>query len=250
MTGPLIATTSWDDGYTADRKLADVLADCGASGTFYVPTRNSEGRPVLSPADVRDIATRFEVGGHSRDHVVLTDLSQSELDTQIFENKAYLEQAVGAPIAGFCYVRGRYNGAVKNTVARAGYRYARTVENFRTDMSGDTYEVPTTLQFFDHSRLAQLKTFRHGALSAARVRMLFRALPAADIASRVDRLAVATREAGGIFHLWGHSWELEEYDLWGALRETLRNLVERHNARIVTNAEAVATMQARQAPRP
>jgi peptidoglycan/xylan/chitin deacetylase (PgdA/CDA1 family) len=243
MTQQLIVTTSWDDGHPADLKLAGLLADCDASGTFYVPTRNAEGRPVLSPDNVRRVAARFEIGGHSRDHVVLTQLPPDELDRQVRENKAWLEETVGSPIRGFCYVRGRYNAAVRDAVVRAGYAYARTVENFRTNLSEDVYTVPTTLQFYPHTPIAQLKTFRRGAWTAARFRLLITALGARDLPGRLDRVAHEARRAGGLLHIWGHSWELEEYELWHALRETLGRLAKNHGARFVTNDEAVSTLR-------
>ena len=40
-----------------------------------------------------------------------------------------------------------------------------------------------------------------------------------DCLERVLAYAVAR---GGVFHLWGHSWELEAYGLWGALDRFLR----------------------------
>ena len=31
-------------------------------------------------------------------------------------------------------------------------------------------------------------------------------------------------EEGGVFHLWGHSWELEQTGQWARLEEVLRHL--------------------------
>ncbi|MEQ1867514.1 MAG: polysaccharide deacetylase family protein [Alphaproteobacteria bacterium] len=243
MTTPLIVTTSWDDGYPADVKTAEVLASCGATGTFYVPTRNAEGRPVLQEETIRELSCRFEIGGHSIDHIVLTGLSPSELDRQVRENKQWLESITTSPVRGFCYVRGRYNAAVTEAVRNAGYAYARTVENLNAGLTGDPYRVPVTLQLYPHSPLAYAKMLRHGGVSVARLKSLWTALSSRDLAQRVERLAMASRAAGGYFHLWGHSWELEELNLWNKLREVLNHLAGDHGAEFLTNHDALVRLR-------
>jgi peptidoglycan/xylan/chitin deacetylase (PgdA/CDA1 family) len=199
MTRGLIVTTSWDDGYPADVRTAEVLSSCGAAGTFYVPTRNSEGRPVLGQEQIRELSSCFEIGGHSIDHVVLTGLSPGELERQIRENKQWLESVATSPVRGFCYVRGRYNAAVIEAVRNAGYAYARTVENLYTDLPDDPHRVPVTLQLYPHSPLAYAKMFRRGGFSAARLSMLWMALSSRDLAARVERLANASGARCGKF---------------------------------------------------
>ena len=120
MSGRLLVTTSWDDGHPSDERLADLLSRYGIAGTFYVPDRNSEDRPVLDEAAIRRLSSTFEIGGHSIDHVVLHRLPPEELARQVVGNKRWLEDVSGKPIRGFCYVRGRYNNAVTGVVRRAG----------------------------------------------------------------------------------------------------------------------------------
>src|SRR4051812_1205834 len=106
---PLIVTTSWDDGHPSDRRVADLLEQHGLSGTFYMPRVNSEGRPVMRPSEIAELGRRFEVGGHTQDHIVLTNLSPSEASAQIVANKHWLEDVLGREIPGFAYVRGQHN---------------------------------------------------------------------------------------------------------------------------------------------
>lgn len=223
---PLVVTTSWDDGYPADLKVAELLARYGVAGTFYIPTRNSEGYPVLDEKEVRQLASGFEVGGHSSDHVVLTDLDRREAARQVGENRRWLEDVTGRPVPGFAYVRGRYDGTVKEVVQKAGFEYARTVENLRDSAMGDPYEMPTTLQLYPHDRLVYVKNFVRNPRGLARARLLATTLTSATLPERLNRLIEACRSGGGYFHLWGHSWEVERHDLWGALETTLRRLSE------------------------
>jgi hypothetical protein len=240
MTTRLIVTTSWDDGYPADRRVGEVLAKHRATGTFYVPTRNAEGRPVLERSDVAALAGAFEIGGHSRDHVVLTELPLAEAKTQVSVNKADLEQITGKRIRGFCYVRGRFNNGLADIVKEAGFDYARTVENFHTSAPKDRYRVPTTIQLYPHTKTAYLKMLVRGALTMPRAGACGQVLGAGDILSRIDALANRSQqEGGGYFHLWGHSWELEALDLWSTLDAVLARLAAIPGVEFLTNGEAV-----------
>jgi hypothetical protein len=235
----LIVTTSWDDGYPADRKIAELLSKYGVAGTFYVPTHNAEGRAVLSMADVARLSERFEIGGHSVDHVVLTGLEDAEAERQIVQNKRDLERATGKAIVGFCYVRGRYNASVKDAVRRAGFAYARTVENFHSAVPPDPFELPTTIQLYPHSSVAYLKMFANGGFGLSRARLMAAAVTSGDLVGRMDTLVRRCQGEGGYFHLWGHSWELEELDLWGVLESVLARLAATPGVEFMSNHQVV-----------
>lgn len=240
-------TTSWDDGHPSDRRVADLLARHGLAGTFYVPTRNSEGRPVMTEAEVRALATGFEIGGHSVDHVVLTRLEPDELARQIGQNRAWLADALGRAPEGFCYVQGRYNAAVKRSVAEAGYRYARTTRNLTSDPGRDRFELSTTVQFYPHARTVYLRNFaRRPALS--RLPSLAVLLKGDGLERRVESLTSLCSEEDDCFHLWGHSWEIDDLGLWEALDRTLARIAATR-PRSVTNGEVAGAIgSARPAP--
>ena len=40
-----------------------------------------------------------------------------------------------------------------------------------------------------------------------------------DWVHAADALIALVRRRGGVFHLWGHSWEVEENGQWGRLEE-------------------------------
>lgn len=233
----LVVTTSWDDGYPADMRVAEVLSKHGARGTFYVPNRNSEGRPVMSEGDLKTLAASFEIGGHGLDHVVLTRLPLGEARRQIEGNKAWIEDLTGRAAPCFCYIRGRYNAAIKGLVRDAGYRYARTVASFAARVGDGALEVPTTLQLFPHAKLTYAKMLRRSGVSFASMRLFGAALAESDLERRIERIADLSEGLGGYFHLWGHSWELQELDLLGVLDRALGRLAAR-SVRFATNAEA------------
>lgn len=241
LNAPLLVTTSWDDGHPADLRVADLLDKHGLSGTFYIPCTNSEGRPVMGSTDIAELGRRFEIGGHTRSHVSLTEIAPHAAADQILANKHWLEDLVGREVCGFAYVRGRHNRTVRGLVEQAGYRYARTVKNLMTTPGHDRFRVPTTTQFFAHSRSTYLRNYLGKGPTLERARILGAVLRDDELTTRFARAAEASACVGGYFHLWGHSWELDQHNLWGELDRLLGQLREL-NARFVTNAAWCASL--------
>jgi len=239
MSGPLIVTTSWDDGHPADMRVAEMLARHGLGGTFYVPNRNSEGRPVLDVADIKALSSGFEIGGHGRDHVVLTGLSRADVRVQVSQNKAWLEDLLGRRLRGFCHIRGEWNVMTADEIRAQGYAYARAVTGFHASTGRDPFAVPTTMQFFAHGAVPMLRHLIRRGPSLRRLRLACVALGQRDLPGRVEAMAAACLSGGGYFHLWGHSWELEEHGLWEPLDRALGVLASlRGEARFLTNDAA------------
>lgn len=241
MTASLQLTTSWDDGHPLDLRVADLLTRHGFAGTFYVPRTNSEGLPVMSTSELRTLAASFEIGGHTIDHVRLVSLPASERDRQICDGKRRVEDELGRAITGFCYPGGAHDHVVRRAVRAAGFRYARTVTNLSLDPPRDRYQVGTTLQLFPHARLTYLKNFARRGDWRARARPLAICLRDSTLDDNLEHVLRFAARRGGVFHLWGHSWELEAQGLWGALDRFLRlagGLVAREDR--IPNASLVA----------
>lgn len=217
----MIITTSWDDGYPADIRLAELLEKYNVAGTFYVPCRNSEGRAVIAASDVRELSRRFEIAAHTLDHIVLTTVADREAERQIREGKQRFEEILGADVHGFCYPRGHYNRRIRQLTVDAGFVYARGIKNFCSNIGRDPFAMPVTLQFFPHKKDVYLKNLLKHGLDLQRLRLCLAALTTASLVDRVRRLVDLCADGTGVFHLWGHSWEIEEHKLWRELEEVL-----------------------------
>jgi peptidoglycan/xylan/chitin deacetylase (PgdA/CDA1 family) len=237
----LLVTTSWDDGHPLDLRVADLLDKHGLNGTFYLPCANSEGRPVMRSTEIAELGRRFEIGGHTRDHIVLTEIAPHLAADQLLANKRWLEDLLGREVGGFAYVRGRHNRIVRSLVNQAGYRYARTVKNLMSTPGSDRFQLPTTTQFFAHSTSTSVRNYLSMGPSRQRAAILAALLIGDKLATRLARAAEACARSGGYFHLWGHSWELGEHDLWGELDRLLGHLRDL-DARFVTNAAWCASL--------
>ena len=239
-----LVTTSWDDGHPLDLRVAELLAKHGFRGTFYVPRRNREGRSVLSRRELALLGAQFEIGGHSFDHVRLTSVPADEAARQVRAIKDALEHELGREIVGFCYPGGVHDAEIRKLVRAVGFRYARTIENLWLAPALDPFQLPTTLQLYPHPRSTYLKNLARGRNLLARARgarVVLRGRPLGDAMRALLDQAI---ESDGVFHVWGHSWELEEHGLWGELDSFLAYARDRiAPAQRVDNAAAIAASQ-------
>lgn len=238
MEKPRIVTTSWDDGDCADLKVAELLRSRRVRGTFYIPINYRE-RP-LDHGQLRDLASEgFELGAHGFSHKPLWRLSLTELAEEVGPCKPILEDIIGGEVRMFCYPRGRYDVNVVCALQEAGYRGARTVRMLATRPDFNPFEMPTTLQIFPHRAFTYLKnvasTRKLESLQACIVQ-----LP--RLGSWLElgkRLFDSVLEKGGIWHLCGHSWEVERLGLWDDLREILDYVGQREGVSYVPNCALV-----------
>lgn len=230
-----MVTTSWDDGHPLDQRLAELLERHGLSATFYIP-RNSQ-RETLSEEKVRELSTRFEIGAHTMDHLALTSLPDVQAERQIHDSGAWVADVTGQPCEMFCPPMGRFQREHVNAIARHGFNGFRTVELLSTDppkrrLRGDYVRgdqgwqlssMPTSVQAHPHPRSAYVRN----AVKRASWGSFYRAWTLAGKTDWVGLVEVMLQEAartGGVFHLWGHSWEMEEHQQWENLERAFTML--------------------------
>jgi len=209
------------------------LRNYRVSATFYVSpdTREIPQRKRLSIPELNDIANEFEVGAHTLTHPRLPELSDAEAQREIGESKEVLECHLGRSVTSFCYPGGAYNERHIRMVETAGFRLARTVRQFVTEPD-IPLELGTTIHAFSHPsaalRIAKLASYNP---------------PRALRYARWDGLAVAlfdrVKERGGVFHLWGHSWEIDQRGEWERLKHVLDYVGGRSDVEYATNAQLV-----------
>lgn len=150
-------------------------------------------------------------------HPRLTQISLSRARKEIISSKNYLENITGKRIISFCYPGGKFNQEIKQAVGLAGFEFGRTTRVFHRSI-GDRLLAGTSVHAFDHFYLPW------------------------------DRLAILyfnfVQYLGGIFHLWGHSWEIEKYNDWSRLERVLEFISENTSIENrVTNGQIVDTFQ-------
>lgn len=233
----MIVTTSWDDGHSIDIKLASLLSEFGIRGTFYVAPHNRK-RIVMGPPDLRALNKYFEIGAHSMTHPDLRCLSGRNLKKEIGGSKLELEDLISAPVHMFCYPWGRYNRQVRQAVISAGFIGARTTKEFFLNPGTDVWRMPTTIQAFPHPSLIR---FCHGVITGnwnglKKVLEIGVGKSWVQLACDFFEKVLAS---GGVWHLWGHSWEIEKHHLWADLRMVLESVAHREGVCYLTNGQVI-----------
>jgi peptidoglycan/xylan/chitin deacetylase (PgdA/CDA1 family) len=231
---PKIVTTSWDDGDCADLKVAEILRSRGSRGTFYIPINYRE-RP-LSHSELRALALEgFEIGAHGFSQKPLWGLQPKELAQEVGPCKQILEDILGKEVELFCYPRGRYDANAIHALQEAGYKGARTVRMLATRPVTDPFQLPTTLQVFPHPRLDYLKNVARAQSLESLQSGMVNILRLGNWVELGKSLFDKVMEDGGIWHLFGHSWEIEKLGLWDDLREMLDYVSRREGVSYVPN---------------
>lgn len=233
-----IVTTSWDDGDYADLKLAELLRSRRAPGTFYIPI-HYRTRP-LDPFQLRDLVSEgFEIGAHGYKHRPLWRLTKTERAEEISRCKPILEDIIDREVRMFCYPCGQYDANVVRVLQQAGYWGARTTRMLATAPAFSPYEMPTTVQIFPHRPFTYIKNLARSR-SFESMKTCLVQLP--RLGSWIDlgkKLFDDIMENGGIWHLCGHSWEIESLGLWDGLSEILEYVCAREGVSYARNCDLV-----------
>jgi peptidoglycan/xylan/chitin deacetylase (PgdA/CDA1 family) len=108
--------------------LLDRLDAHGAESTFFVVSEIAAERPAL----VERIADAgHEIGSHTHRHYHLSELTAEERREELHTSREVLEEATGAPVAGFRAPSFDVAPAHFRTIADAGYEYDSSVVSCR-----------------------------------------------------------------------------------------------------------------------
>jgi glycosyltransferase involved in cell wall biosynthesis/peptidoglycan/xylan/chitin deacetylase (PgdA/CDA1 family) len=230
----VLVTTSWDDGHLLDIRLAELLKKYDLQGTFYISPQDREfaASKLLKTSQIKKLSRSFEIGAHTMTHPRLSKISDELAYREILDSKQHLERIIDSKVICFCYPGGNYRKRHLAIVRKAGLKYARTVRRHSFDLKGSLLEANTSVNTYNHfqdlwmiARLAKfnpIKTFRF---------------------FQWDELAKAmfdqVLERGGVYHLWGHSWEIDNHQDWQKLEEVFKYIAYRKGVRYVTNGELI-----------
>jgi len=239
-----IVTTSWDDGGRGDLKLAELLRSRGIRGTFYVPITPYRGR-ALDRAELRALSCEdFEIGAHGFSHKLLWGLPAEELAGEVGPCKPILEDILGTEVRMFSYPWGRYDSNLVRALKEARYCGARTVRMLATRLDFNPFEMPTTVQIFPHPRSNYLRNVARARKLEGWQVYLAQRERLGNWLELGKRLFDSVLQNGGIWHLYGHSWEIDELGLWEDLEQILDYVCKRKGVMYVPNWELLRFLPA------
>jgi peptidoglycan/xylan/chitin deacetylase (PgdA/CDA1 family) len=232
-----LITTSWDDGFIADLRIAELLDKYNLKGTFYIPAANNE-RNVMSEDHVIAISKKFEIGGHTMNHTRINKVSEELFNREIQGCYQWLSSLVGEPPVSFCFPGGVYNQEAVDYSLNTGFKIIRTTELLNPWLNGNLSVIPTTLQVYPHSTF----TYYKHLLKRFKIKSLLLYLKSnntSDIQKLLEYYLNYIQIHGGCFHLWGHSWEIEKYNLWPLLENIFRVMANISEIDYVNNKDIV-----------
>lgn len=232
----VIFTTSWDDGYKMDIRIAELLEKYKINGTFYVPVRNTQ-REVMETSMLTEISKIHEIGGHTVNHIFLNTLGLSDAKREISECKNMLQDKLGKNIDAFCFPGGKYSDRDIKLVKEAGFLFGRTTKFFHTEFKPVENIMHTGIQAFNHSDAVLIRHCLINTFLPPIFDYNFFYKGNKSFSALADMVLFKLLEEGGVFHLWGHSWEIEKYGLWKELESVLKVLSAHEEITYMNNTE-------------
>jgi len=207
-------SVSIDDGHPLDLKAAEILGKKNIHTTFYIPIKNSTGRPTLNRKQIKWLSEQpnFEIGGHTYNHIDLTKVPLNVAEEEMRSGKEALEDIIGKPVTTFAWPWGRYNSNLVKRARGIGFHNCRSAATLNLNVyGGKSFLWHPNLHIYPHMRLrgmisglirgdvytfvTRLKRIRHTYLEELEVLNL----------------------VGKPTHVWFHSWEIEELNMWSSI---------------------------------
>jgi peptidoglycan-N-acetylglucosamine deacetylase len=231
-------TTSWDDGHPADFRVAELLHRYNLRGTFYVPREARTG--TLDKSSLRTLGRQVELGAHTLHHVFLTHASDTVARREIEQSKTWIEDLTGRPCTMFCPPGGKFQRIHLRMIREAGYAAIRSVELMsvnRPRLREGLLILPTTLQAFPHRPTTYVKNAWKRWAAANLWRYLLCG-PGRQWHRLAETMLQKVVKNGGVFHIWGHSWEVQVTNQWERLEELFKLMSQfTSEAPCVTNSQ-------------
>lgn len=231
-----LITTSWDDGHPLDFKLAAMLDKYQLAATFYIPKKNEE-HEVMNEKDMQQLSKKFEIGAHTLNHLRLNTKDKNEISKEVYGSFLWLEDLLGYKPVSFCFPGGKYNALSIEEVFKSGFTIARTTELLCTKINESSQLMATTVQVYEHGLFTYMKHLLKRKRFASLIQMLV--TNSAYSTLKLTENYIRCLKDDNIFHLWGHSWEIEQYNLWKKLEAVFELIAYNTDCLYVQNKQVV-----------
>ena len=226
---------SWDDGALEDLKLFKLHEKYNIPGMFFVPTKNRENRSVLTTQMIKEANPNLiSFGAHTQNHTYLTSIPLDTVENEVVSNKQYLEDVLGSSIKHFCLPGGQYNGEILQIL----------------DKHFDTIRTADTMNFKNTSKLLKpsfhlyprgkksliFNALKHKSFTEVSQILMHNSLSYYDLISKI--IDKDSKDNDKMIIIWGHSWELEEFDLWKYV-EAIFSLVSTEYSQLCVSYESL-----------
>lgn len=211
-------TFSFDDGVESDKRLAELFNKYGLKCSFNLNSGKINGDDVWDcngfvvkrpdPFD-KSIYEGHEICAHGRLHLKPDELDEKELCEEFDEDVRALKNLFNTEICGAAYAFGVYSDKVVSHLKNIGIRFSRTVNStYNFDIQTDLLRFDPTCSFADPKTLELAEQFLNNE-----------------------------SETPQIFYIWGHSYEIDGYNMWDYMENLCKMLSGRDDILYATNSE-------------
>ncbi len=136
---------TFDDGHNSNYSLAmPALLDARVTATFYVISGFVDKDPdYLTSRQLRELAASgMLIGSHTMTHRWLPQLSGMEIQQELVDSKAKLEDIIGRPVLDFALPGGHGNRRIFEVARQSGYRSVATCQVGVFQSGSDPFHIP------------------------------------------------------------------------------------------------------------
>ncbi|MDX6635775.1 MAG: hypothetical protein QOF06_1978 [Solirubrobacterales bacterium] len=166
---PTTVSLTFDDGRADQIEAANLLAERGMAGTFFIISGRVGASGYLSLSELEAMASEgHEIGGHTVNHLNLLNVNREEAERQVCNGRAQLE-AWGFEVWDFAYPQGANSPELEEVVENCNFNSARIVSDLTSPgaCSGcpysetippqDPYKIRTPDSIKSNTTLEELK---------------------------------------------------------------------------------------------
>lgn len=218
---------SYDDGVSADIRLAGILDRYGMKGTFNINSGFFGMSGKMTPEEIQKhiLDAGHEVAVHGENHIAPGVARPGIAIADILNCRLDLEKRFGRIIRGMAYpdsgIRTMHGenkySAIREYVKDLGIVYSRTLGS-----DNDNFRLPEDF-------IAWIPTAHHNNPKLKEYVEKF-------VSLREDKLYSASRFPR-LFYLWGHSYEFDRDDNWNVIEQFCADISGREDTWYATNME-------------
>ena len=105
------------------------------------------------------------------------------------------------------------------------------------------FYMPVSFQFYPHTTATHIRHTLKEANMKGIVNWIKSLKMETDLSKLSDVIFNHILQHGGIFHVWGHSWEIERFSLWNSLEKMLNHIANRHGVKYLTNSQTLESIK-------
>lgn len=211
---------SYDDGFSEDLRLVQLLNKYGLRGTFHINSARLSTPNYMKKKDIKEHFGKHEISAHGANHQGLLGLTPADRIYEFIEDRRALEALSGKLVRGMAYPFGSYDPDGLELLESMGFEYARTVE------ATHDFRIPANFLLWHPS------AHKFGVEDD----------PARDGATFQLVEDFLSRKHQALLYLWGHSWEYQKK--WAMVEELFSLLSGQPDVVSLTHIDLVAYLKA------